>query len=187
MWTWFNQFLWVVNRQKMFFCGLSLQQTGSYIVKSGYRFLYKSRSLDNNEYQPEDNTLWKKMWGLQVQPKFPSFLWRVIKNPIPTKHNLRHQMILADDRCKHCSGETEDVLHALWSCPCLSQVWSQDRTWNYNTRVQFSSFWDLVENIIETGTDLNLFATTVWAIWYRRNAIRTSNYQSSMFLWKCRK
>nr|POF26691.1 hypothetical protein CFP56_36558 [Quercus suber] len=43
--------------------------TGSYIVKSGYRFLYKSRSLDNNEHQPKDNTLWKKTWGLQVHPK----------------------------------------------------------------------------------------------------------------------
>ena len=62
---------------------------GSYTVKSGYRFLYKSRSLDNNEYQPEDNTLWKKVWGLQVQPKVRNLLWKAIKNSIPTKLNLR--------------------------------------------------------------------------------------------------
>ena len=97
---------------------------GSYIVKSGYRFLYKSRSLDNNEYQLEDNTLWKKIWGLQIQPKVRNFLWRTIENSIPTKHNLKRRMILVDDRCENCNGKIKDVLHALWSCLCLSQVWS---------------------------------------------------------------
>ncbi|KAL0002606.1 hypothetical protein SO802_016387 [Lithocarpus litseifolius] len=96
----------------------------SYTLKSGYRFLYKSRSLDNNEYQPEDNTLWKKVWGLQAQPKVLNFLWRAIKNSIPTKLNLRCRMILVDDHCEQCNGATEEVLHALWSCLCLSQVWS---------------------------------------------------------------
>ena len=95
-------------------------------------------------------------------------------------------MILVDDRCENCNGKIKDVLHALWSCPCLSQVRSQDSTWNYNTKPQFLSFQALVENIIETWTDLNLFATMVYAIWYRINAIKTSNYQSNMFLWKCR-
>nr|POE93978.1 hypothetical protein CFP56_27854 [Quercus suber] len=33
------------------------------------RFLYNSRSLDNGEYQPDNNRLWKKVWGMQVQPK----------------------------------------------------------------------------------------------------------------------
>nr|POE96616.1 protein tify 10a [Quercus suber] len=58
-------------------CGKSVEDvpmwpftpTGSYTVKFGYRFLYNSRSLDNGEYQPDNNRLWKKVWGMQVQPK----------------------------------------------------------------------------------------------------------------------
>lgn len=73
--------------------------TGSYSVKSGYKFLYKSHSLDNNDYQPADNTLWKKIWVIQVQPKVRNFLWRALKNFIPTKFNLKRRTILADDRC----------------------------------------------------------------------------------------
>nr|POE73187.1 putative ribonuclease h protein [Quercus suber] len=138
--------------------------TGSYTVKSGYRFLYKSQSLDNNDYQPVDNTLWKKIWGSQVQPKVRSFLWRALKNSIPTKLNLRRRTILADDWCDQCKGATEDVIHVLWSCPLLSQVWSHDSTWNYNATPYFASFRDLVEHIIDMGNDLNLFATTVWEI-----------------------
>ncbi|KAK9991227.1 hypothetical protein SO802_026212 [Lithocarpus litseifolius] len=38
----------------------------------------------------------------------------------------------------------------------------------------FLSFQDVVETIIETGKDLNIFATMVWAVWYRRNTMRTS-------------
>lgn len=130
--------------------------------------------MDNNEYQPEDNTLWKKIRGLQVQPNVRNFLWRAIKNSIPTKLNLRRRTILADDRCDQCKGATEDVLHALWSCPLLSQVWSHDIAWNYNASLHFLSFRDLVEHIMEIGNVLNLFATMVWAIWYRRKSIRTT-------------
>ena len=149
-------------------------QTGSYTVKSGYRFPYKSQSLDNNDYQPADNTLWKKIWGLQVQPKVQNFMWRALKNSIPIKLNLRRRTILADDRCDQCKGATKDVIHALWSCPLLSHVLSHDSIWNYNATPHFASFRDLGEHIIDTGNDLNLFATMVWAIWYRRNFMRTN-------------
>nr|POF08281.1 putative ribonuclease h protein [Quercus suber] len=149
--------------------------TGSYTVKSGYRFLYNARCLDSGEYNPVDNKLWKKVWSLQVQPKVRNFLWRAIKNSIPTKHNLRRRMVLANDDCDHCHCESEDVLHALWSCPSISQVWSQNNLWaNSVSSPGFSSFKDLVETIVETGEDLNIFATTVWAIWNRRNSMRTS-------------
>lgn len=43
--------------------------SGSDTIKSGYRFLYKAQSFYNNEYQLEDNSLWKRAWGLDVQPK----------------------------------------------------------------------------------------------------------------------
>lgn len=64
---------------------------GTYSVKSGYRFLYKSQCFDNHEYQPKDKALWKKVWGLQVQPKVQNLLWRAIKNSIPTEVNLKHR------------------------------------------------------------------------------------------------
>ncbi|KAL0011638.1 hypothetical protein SO802_006746 [Lithocarpus litseifolius] len=37
----------------------------------------------------------------------------------------------------------------------------------------FETFRDLVEHSMETGVDLNYFATIVWMIWHRRNALRT--------------
>ncbi|KAK7836722.1 hypothetical protein CFP56_022238 [Quercus suber] len=31
-------------------------------------------------------------------------------------------MVLLDDGCDHCHDEPEDMLHALWSCPSISQT-----------------------------------------------------------------
>nr|POE70401.1 hypothetical protein CFP56_61894 [Quercus suber] len=149
--------------------------TGSYTVKSGYRFLHNSRSLDIGEYHPEENKLWKKVWGMQVQPKVRNFLWKAIMNSIPTKLNLKRHMVQMDECCDHYHEEPEDVLHTLWSCPSISQAWSQFDTWeNLDCSPCFSSFKDLVEIVVEEGNDLNYFATTVWAIWSRRNSMRTS-------------
>ena len=48
--------------------------TGIYLVKSGYNFLVKNNSFNNNEYHPKSNKLWTKVWGLDVQPKIRNFL-----------------------------------------------------------------------------------------------------------------
>ena len=40
---------------------LCSRKAGSYTVKSGYWFLYKAQSMDNNDYNPEDNGLWKRV------------------------------------------------------------------------------------------------------------------------------
>ena len=117
--------------------------TGSYTVKFGYRFLYNSRSLDNRDYQLDDNRLWKKVWGMQVQPKVRNFLWRAIRNSIPTKQNLKQRMVLTDDGCDHCHGEPENVLLALWLCPPF--LWFGLRitcgiTWTQPTFLLFQRF-----------------------------------------------
>lgn len=47
--------------------------SGVYTVKSGYRFLYNNLRMDEVDYQLEETTLRKKIWGMAVQPnpKFP--------------------------------------------------------------------------------------------------------------------
>ena len=149
--------------------------SGSYIVKSGYRFLYKAQLMDNNDYMPEDNNgVWKRLWGLKTQPKVRNFLWRAVKDSIPTKINLKRRKVVLEDCCEQCTAEIEDTVHALWSCPLLSSVWEQQREWEFWEYEVFDTFRELVEFVVEKGLDLELFATTVWTIWHRRNALRTS-------------
>nr|POE68352.1 putative ribonuclease h protein [Quercus suber] len=149
--------------------------SGVYTVKSGYRFLCKAQSFDEDNYQPVETNLWKKVWGLQVLPKVRNLVWRAIKDSVPSKVNLRRRRILADDLCDHCKGALKDTVHALWSCPLLAPVWAHDPCWNFRTSQTFASFRDLVKYLIEKGVDLNFFSNVVWKIWHRRNALRTCN------------
>ena len=93
-----------------------------YTVKSGYRFLCRAQSFDENDYQHVETSLWKKVWGLQVLPKVRNLVWTAIKDSVPSKVNLKRRMILADDVCDHCKGSPGDTVHALWSCPLLAPV-----------------------------------------------------------------
>nr|POF09326.1 putative ribonuclease h protein [Quercus suber] len=147
--------------------------SGVYTVKSRYRFLCKAQSFDENNYQPAETKLWKKVWGLQVLPKVRNLVWRAIKDSVPSKVNLRRRRILVEDVCDHCKGAPEDTVHALWSCPLLAPVWAHDPCWSFRTSQTFASFSDLVQYLIEKGVDLNFFSNVVWTIWHRRNALRT--------------
>ena len=83
--------------------------------------------MDNNDYNPEDNGLWKRVWGLKTQPKIKNFLWQAVKNAIPTKSNLKRHKVVLEDCCEQCNAEVKDTVHALWSCPFLSSVWEQQK------------------------------------------------------------
>ena len=83
-----------------------------YSVKSEYNFLFKSNSFNNNEYHPESNKLWKKVWALDVQPKIRNFLWRAIKNSIPWKANLKHGKIL------RTLVSNAKLRPRMWCTPC---------------------------------------------------------------------
>nr|XP_023884104.1 uncharacterized protein LOC111996368 [Quercus suber] len=130
--------------------------------------------MDNNDYNPEINGLWRRVWGLKSQPKVRNFLWQAVKNAIPTKSNLKRHKVMLEDCCEQCNAEVEDLVHALWSCSLLSSVWEQQSEWQFRMEVSFDMFRELVEYVVEKGKNLELFATTVWAIWHRRNALRTS-------------
>ena len=83
--------------------------------------------MDNNDYNPEDNCLWKRVWGLKTQPKIRNFLWQAVKNAIPTKSNLKRRKVVLEDYCEQCNAEVKDTVHAMWSCPFLSSMWEQQK------------------------------------------------------------
>nr|POF12075.1 hypothetical protein CFP56_08842 [Quercus suber] len=86
---------------------------------------------------------------------------RAIRNSIPSKANLKQRKILTQDTCEQCQAETENVVHALWSCPSLTSLWSQNSAWSFRASTLFISFKEIVEKVIEVEVDLALFATMV--------------------------
>ena len=37
--------------------------------------------------------------------------------------------ILQDSMCQHCLNGSEDVIHSLWSCEGLREVWNVEFGW----------------------------------------------------------
>jgi len=119
--------------------------------------------------------LWKKVWGLAVQPKVRNFLWRAINNSIPSKSNLKWRQVILEDIYDHFKTSSKDGLHALWLCPHFSPIWNSDPSWNFRSHMVFHDFKELFQYVIKEGKNLEYFATIIWMVWFRRNALRTGS------------
>ena len=98
-----------------------------YTVKSGYQFL--QREHQNAQHGQSDvsrlKLLWQAIWNLLVPSKVKNLVWRATKNSLPTKDNLVRRKIIQNGSCDVCREHTEDVKHALYSCPKLVELWKK--------------------------------------------------------------
>lgn len=90
----------------------SFVQPGTYMVKSGFNF------LSSENYG----------WFLGIHPITMKCGRRYGVSPYQTRLK-----VLIDDvcDCDHCKQLPEDIIHAVWSCPCISMAWDSDVRWNF--------------------------------------------------------
>ena len=100
-------------------------------MKMGYKCLCEE--LQVGEFETEaavaQRSLWKDVWMLKVQGKIKHFLWKSCTNSLPTKENLLKRTIIQEDVCHLCSEHPENVMHALWGCTKVRQVWQRSFGW----------------------------------------------------------
>uniref|UniRef100_A0A7N2KWK8 Reverse transcriptase zinc-binding domain-containing protein n=1 Tax=Quercus lobata TaxID=97700 RepID=A0A7N2KWK8_QUELO len=80
--------------------------------------------------------LWQAIWNLPVPSKVKNLVWRATKNSLPTKDNLVRRKIIQNGRCDVCREHTEDVKHALYSCPKLAELWKKMSQWTHMNRAR---------------------------------------------------
>ena len=102
--------------------------------------------------------LWKKIWKLPLPCKVRNFHWRACRNAILTMINLHRRCVVDSPVCTLCSQHDKDVLHSLWSCPSLTQVWNEDLQWSFKNHMTFQDFPQLVLHIFSLGYSVELFA-----------------------------
>ena len=95
-----------------------------FFIFIGYMFPKQESEMEASQQVPpiHDKQVWKKIWYLQVPPKFKNFLWRACHNVLPTKQALLKRKVTSDPICKRCHSAVEDSVHAAWSCPELGEV-----------------------------------------------------------------
>ncbi|KAF5471101.1 hypothetical protein F2P56_011568 [Juglans regia] len=99
------------------------------------------------------------------------FLWRATHESLPTNLNLKRRKIKEDPSCPICRQEPESVMHALWSCSAVMDVWSVSSRGLQKMKVGFKSFKEVVEHVIAilSAEEVELFACTAYHVWRRRN------------------
>ena len=104
--------------------------------------------------------------------KIKHFLWKACSNALPTKENLLKRRITTEDTCHQCSSHSKSVLHALWDCASLHQVWDVDFHWIDRNKASMGTFKNLVELIFKKPSMFELLAVTAWFLWSQRNKLR---------------
>lgn len=76
---------------------------------------------------------WQAIWSLPAPSKVRNLVWRATKNSLPTKMNLVKQKIVTSSTCEVCQQGNEDVCHAFYHCPKLTELWSKVPMWNQDS------------------------------------------------------
>lgn len=124
----------------------------------------------------ESRHLWRRIWGTRMPPKVRNFTWRLWKNILATKVNLKKQHITNDDLCTSCKVEAETSGHMLWFCDSAKEVWSGSKLvfpFVVDDKWEFSEvIWQIVKHSPKDSGLLEKTATISWEIWKNRNVVR---------------
>ena len=83
---------------------------GHYSTKSAYNLLLgeTTKNLDG---------AFEDLWKLRILAKTSIFAWRLIRDRLPTKSNLRRRHVEVNDlMCPFCGNKEEDAAHLFFNC-----------------------------------------------------------------------
>lgn len=120
------------------------ERLGHYSVKSAYNAIRD----EDGTHRTEDSFKWKQLWKLQIPPKVKHFIWRAIKNVLPTKDQLLIKRVPMLVMCPACNMETETVIHSLVHCPFAKVCWGE---LNINITSSFHTcFKEWIANVMQS-------------------------------------
>lgn len=100
-----NTFIWPHNNGT---CSVSLAS----------KFLYHQQQV------PTNKQFWNWIWKLQCPKKIQIFLWKAMRNRLPTRQYLTFSRQHLNDHCPICNTQ-ETTIHILHGCLWAKEVWGQ--------------------------------------------------------------
>jgi len=70
------------------------------------------------------------LWKVKVSSKVSFFGWRLLRDRLPTKVNLRKRHVeINDPMCPFCKSSEEDAAHLFFSCSKILPLWWEALSW----------------------------------------------------------
>ena len=74
--------------------------------------------------------MFKELWKLKVPFKIACFAWRLIKDRLPIRVNLRRRQIkLTNVFCPFCGSSEESASHLFFQCSKILPLWWESWSW----------------------------------------------------------
>lgn len=89
-------------------------RNGIYTVKSGYNLIMGNMGDTTNMHSTP--TTWTRILNIRAPPKVKFFMWRVARNCIPNRQNLRSRGIDVPSCCALCGSGIENNWHLFVDC-----------------------------------------------------------------------
>ncbi|XP_026433586.1 uncharacterized protein LOC113331024 [Papaver somniferum] len=67
-------------------------------------------------------TLWLHIWKIRVPHIIQLFLWKAVKNALPSRTVLHTRMPMHSVECARCNDPHENIMHTLVLCPFASKT-----------------------------------------------------------------
>ncbi|KAH1228052.1 hypothetical protein GmHk_10G028135 [Glycine max] len=70
------------------------------------------------------------IWKLKIPAKSLVFAWRLIRDRLPTRMNLRRrQVVINEVQCPFCGDVEEEVAHLFFNCKKILPIWWESLSW----------------------------------------------------------
>ncbi|KAL9451066.1 hypothetical protein AB3S75_012752 [Citrus x aurantiifolia] len=144
---------------------------GEYSVKSGYQLAHNLKFPNEPESSISSHSHWKIPWKFDLPEKVKIFMWRALKNILPTADNLWKRKSLQEPICQRCKLHVETVSHALIDCKTSRKIWKLAppaiQLPKAHSHEFFSSIQAMSSRISDNEAELML--VYCWVIWSIRN------------------
>ncbi|KAL2965842.1 hypothetical protein AAZX31_16G084300 [Glycine max] len=151
--------------------------TGQYSAHTAYSMLgegLESGILDD---------CYSKLWTLKVPSKVTVFVWRLLRDRLPTRLNLqRRQVQLTDILCPFCRNKEEDATHLFLHCSKIQPLWWETMSWlnlkgatPLTPKQHFQQYIDIQVDGVRIKRWQCWWMALMWSIWKLRNSIVFSN------------
>lgn len=130
-------------------------------------------SSGGSSHEECDNIHWRGVWSLSIPPKVKHFVWRALKNSLPTRANLLRRGVAVDSTCGQCDAATESLDHCLLECTRARSFWfgsSLGLRWSNDCQVSFKEWFTGWMNKEDLDT-VNISSMVAWCIWKSRNSL----------------
>lgn len=117
--------------------------------------------------------MWKLVWKLGGPPKHSQFIWRACKGSLAVRERLCYHHIIQEKNCQVCGGEIESIIHSLFDCKAVKEIWGHSE---FDELISDAPHTSIAHRFCWVAGRLNLdevksFTTLAWAAWLCRNKI----------------